>query len=69
MKRLLFLLGAVALCAFGIFLVSPLWNALRAEANPASPTGFFPVVVGVILLLLGLAVARRALRKKGPSPS
>jgi xanthine/uracil permease len=69
MKRLLFLLGAVALCGFGIFLISPLWNTLQAEATPASPTGFFPVIVGVILLVLGLAVAQRALRKKGPSPS
>jgi hypothetical protein len=69
MKRLLFLLGALALCAFGIFLISPVWNALRAEANPASPTGFFPVILGIILLVLGLAVAQRALRKKGPSPS
>jgi hypothetical protein len=69
MKRLLFLLGAVALFAFGIFLISPLWNAVEAGSNPASPTGFFPVVIGVILLLLGLAVALRALRKKGPSPT
>jgi hypothetical protein len=69
MKRLLYLLGAVALCAFGIFLISPLWNTVEAGANPASPTGFFPVIVGVILLLLGLAVARRAIRKKGPSPT
>jgi hypothetical protein len=69
MKRLLFLLGAIALFAFGIFLISPLWNTLRAESTPASPTGFFPVVIGVILLVLGLAVALRALRKKGPSPT
>jgi tetrahydromethanopterin S-methyltransferase subunit E len=69
MKRLLFLIGSVALCAFGIFLISPLWNTVQAGANPASPTGFFPVVVGVILLLLGLVVGQRALRKKGPSPS
>jgi xanthine/uracil permease len=69
MKRLFFLLGAVALCAFGIFLISPLWNAVEAGSNPASPTGFFPVIVGLMLLVLGLGVARRALRKKGPSPT
>jgi divalent metal cation (Fe/Co/Zn/Cd) transporter len=69
MKRILFLLGALALFAFGIFLISPVWNAIRAETNPASPTGFFPVIIGLILLVLGLAVAQRALRKKGPSPS
>jgi hypothetical protein len=69
MKRLLYLLGAVALCAFGIFLISPLWNAVEAGANPASSTGFFPVIVGLMLLALGLVVALRALRKKGPSPT
>jgi hypothetical protein len=69
MKRLLYLIGAVALCAFGIFLISPLWNAVEAGANPASPTGFFPVIVGLMLLALGLGVALRALRKKGPSPT
>jgi hypothetical protein len=69
MKRLLYLLGAAALCAFGIFLISPLWNTVEAGANPASPTGFFPVIVGVMLVVLGIAVALRALRKKGPSPT
>jgi hypothetical protein len=69
MKRLLYLIGAVALCAFGIFLISPLWNAVEAGSNPASPTGFFPVIVGLMLLALGLGVALRALRKKGPSPT
>lgn len=69
MKRLLYLIGAVALCGFGFFLISPLWNTVQADANPASPTGFFPVIVGFMLLVLGLAVGRRALRKKGPSPT
>jgi hypothetical protein len=68
MKRLFYLLGAVALFAFGIYLISPLWNTLQAGATPASPTGFFPVIIGIILLVLGLAVGQRALRKKGPSP-